>query len=473
MGGLGRLRLCGYALGLAMLAIAGAAAQEGSGGTGGTEGSRDFIMPPAPAAPAANPAPAAPAAPAAEPAPVKRKPAEPSLRTRSAKPKLQAPQQASRPSVTAKPTLAARPPARRTVLARPAPPPKPAPIAQPAPAPRPTPPVRPTLARPSVPLPPRSPIVAERQAPVPEPRAAPPDVRPAPRLAFAAGGSDGPQGELTETLKRVAESRFRLVGNVGGQRALDELLGPLGADLAVTSTVALGRAGAGPEGKARLAFVAKLFNEEVHVVAGAAVGRLADLEGKPVAIGQPGSTAESAARDLFEAAGVVPRLVAASGPEALARLRSGEIAAFVTVSGRPAAELAGIGPMENLRLIPVPFAPRLQAEYYPASLAASDYPGLIPEGERVDTLAAGTVLVAPAGPEGGDRQRRAAALVESVFRNLPELARSGHPKWREVNLGALLPDWPRFEPARRWLAAHPAPAQTPSVSSLRLDEVPR
>ncbi|KAI9881764.1 MAG: hypothetical protein M1823_006525 [Watsoniomyces obsoletus] len=215
------------------------------------------------------------------------------------------------------------------------------------------------------------------------------------------------------------------------------------------------------------------FNEEVHVVAGAAVGRLADLEGKPVATGQPGSTAESAARDLFEAAGVSPRPVAASGPEALARLRSGEIAAFVTVSGRPAAELAGIGPMENLRLIPVPFAPRLQAEYYPASLVASDYPGLIPEGERVDTLAAGTVLVAPAGPEGGERQRRAAALVESFFRNLPDLARSGHPKWREVNLGALLPDWPRFEPARRWLAAHPAPAQAPAVSSLRLDEVPR
>jgi TRAP-type uncharacterized transport system substrate-binding protein len=237
----------------------------------------------------------------------------------------------------------------------------------------------------------------------------------------------------------------------------------------VTSTVALGRGA--PDAKARIAVVAKLFAEEVHVLARDGTGRLADLDGRPVAVGPPGSVVEAAARDLFAAAGAKPVPVPASGSEALARLRSGEVSAVVTLSARPAPDLAGIGPIEGLRLLPVPFAPPLQAEYYPASLPASAYPGLIAEGERIDTIAVGTVLVAPA--EGGDRQRRAAALAESFMKTLPELARSGHPKWREVNLGAVVPDWPRFEPARRWLAAHPAPAPSPSVSNLSLEEAAR
>ena len=312
------------------------------------------------------------------------------------------------------------------------------------------------------PAPPAStlPTATDRPAPPAEARPAAPE----PRLAFAAGGSEGLHRELTETV-RGPDSRFRLVGTAGGQRSLNELLGPSGADLAVTSTVALGRAA--PDAKARIAVVAKLFAEEVHVVAREGAGRLADLDGKPVAVGPPGSAAEIAARDLFAAVGAKPVLVAATGTEALARLRSGEVSAVVTLSGRPAAELSGIGPIEGLRLLPVPFAPPLQAEYYPASLPASAYPGLIAEGERIDTIAVGAVLVAPA--EGGDRQRRAAALTESFFGALPELSRSGHPKWREVNLGALLPDWPRFEPTRRWLATH----ASPSVSSLSLEEAAR
>jgi TRAP-type uncharacterized transport system substrate-binding protein len=312
-------------------------------------------------------------------------------------------------------------------------------------------------------------MATDRPAPSAEARPPAPEPLPAPRLAFAAGGSEGLHRELTETL-RGADPRFRLVGTAGGQRSLNELLGPSGADLAVTSTVALGRAA--PDAKARIAFVAKLFTEEIHVLARDGTGRLDDLDGKPVAVGPPGSAAEIAARDLFAAVGTKPVLVTAAGTEALARLRSGEVAAIVTLSGRPAAELAGIGPIEGLHLLPVPFAAGLQAEYYPASLPASTYPGLIAEGERIDTIAVGAVLVASA--EGGDRPRRAAALAESIFGALPELARSGHPKWREVNLGALLPDWPRFEPARRWLAAHsPSPAPSPSVSSLSLEEAAR
>jgi len=517
---LGRLRLWGCAFGLAVLTLASAAAQD----TGG----RDFISSEdlAPAKPrpptlraieervlrrsrrraaAAGPiddqgraqavlqklrewsvlignlgapVPAAvPARAAAEPAQAQGEPARPSSpRTRSARPRLQTPRQISKPATAprastaarpAKSKLAARPPVRRARIA-----PATAAAQPPAstqPAARPTPVARPTLARRPISPTPNPPTATDRPAPSAEARPPAPEPPPGPRLAFAAGGSEGLHRELTETL-RGADPRFRLVGTAGGQRSLNELLEPSGADLAVTSTVALGRAA--PDAKARIAFVAKLFAEEIHVLARDGTGRLDDLDGKPVAVGPPGSAAEIAARDLFAAVGTKPVLVTAAGTEALARLRSGEVAAVVTLSGRPAAELAGIGPIEGLHLLPVPFAAGLQAEYYPASLPASAYPGLIAEGERIDTIAVGAVLVASA--EGGDRPRRAAALAESIFGALPELARSGHPKWREVNLGALLPDWPRFEPARRWLAAHPPPPPPrPPVSSPPPEEAAR
>jgi len=131
---------------------------------------------------------------------------------------------------------------------------------------------------------PNPPTATDRPAPSAEARPPAPEPLPAPQLAFAAGGSEGLHRELTETL-RGADPRFRLVGTAGGQRSLNELLGPSGADLAVTSTVALGRAA--PDAKARIAFVAKLFAEEIHVLARDGTGRLDDLDGKPVAVGPP------------------------------------------------------------------------------------------------------------------------------------------------------------------------------------------
>ena len=110
-----------------------------------------------------------------------------------------------------------------------------------------------------------------------------------------------------------------------------------------------------------------------------------------------------------------PNTRAADRFSALARLRSGEVSAVVAMAGRPAAEFAGIRAAEGLRLVPVPFFAPLQAEYYPASLSAADYPGLIGEGERVDTVAAGAVLVATDGRRSAARKAAGIGAREAAY----------------------------------------------------------
>jgi hypothetical protein len=53
---------------------------------------------------------------------------------------------------------------------------------------------------------------------------------------------------------------------------------------------------------------------------------------------------------------------------------------------------------------------------------------------------------------GSDRYRKVARFVDAFFEQFPALLEpSRHPKWKEVNLAAQVPDWTRFAPAENWL----------------------
>jgi uncharacterized protein len=122
------------------------------------------------------------------------------------------------------------------------------------------------------------------------------------------------------------------------------------------------------------------------------------------------------------------------------------------IGGKPIPAVAQRG---GLRLIAVPFAKPLRDDFLPAALTSDDYPGLVEPGRRVDTVAVGTVLIAYNWAKDTDQYKKIRKFVGAFFPQIAKLQASpNHPKWREVNLAATLPGWPRFAAAETWLAQH-------------------
>jgi hypothetical protein len=107
---------------------------------------------------------------------------------------------------------------------------------------------------------------------------------------------------------------------------------------------------------------------------------------------------------------------------------------------------------DRFHLVTVDYAKPLQGDYLPASLSAKDYPNLIAEGDKVDTIAVPAVLAAYNWAPNTDRYRKLALFVDAFFTKFPTFQNPPfHPKWKEVSLSAPLPEWQRFPAAKQWL----------------------
>jgi TRAP transporter TAXI family solute receptor len=204
----------------------------------------------------------------------------------------------------------------------------------------------------------------------------------------------------------------------------------------------------------KIVYIAKLFNEEMHLVvrADAGITSLADLAGKKVNFSDVGSGTQLSTRDIFEKLGIKAEEVNMGQGDALEALKRGEIAATILIAGKPAGSMAKLKAQDGFRILPIAFDKPLQVDYLPTTLTSEDYPGLIAPGESVETVAVGAVLIAFNWPKGTDRYRRIQTFVDHFFPKLAEFQKSPrHPKWREANLAAVLPNWKRFEGAEEWL----------------------
>jgi TRAP-type uncharacterized transport system substrate-binding protein len=160
-----------------------------------------------------------------------------------------------------------------------------------------------------------------------------------------------------------------------------------------------------------------------------------------------GSGTAMTASLLFEGLGVGVQIANDPQDVALTKLRAGEIAAMVFVAGKPARLFASIPPDSGLHFLSIPATPALLETYLPSTLAASDYPSLIPAGGSVETIAVGAVMAVYAWQPGTERHRKVARFIEALNARFDQFLRPPrHPKWREVNLAAQVPGWTRFDP---------------------------
>ncbi|KAB1073754.1 TAXI family TRAP transporter solute-binding subunit [Methylobacterium planeticum] len=205
----------------------------------------------------------------------------------------------------------------------------------------------------------------------------------------------------------------------------------------------------------RIQYIAKLFNDELHVIAPNAVQDVRELAGKRVTFDVKGSGTDYSGRAMFHGLGVAVEAVNVDQPTALEMLRKGEVAAVVSVAAKPVSVLAGFDPGERFHLVKTPYPDTLSEAYVPASLTAADYPKLVRGGETVETLAVGTVLGVYNHPKGSERYNKLTRFVNAFFTQYDKfLAPQRHAKWREVNLAASVTGWTRFRPAQEWLDSH-------------------
>ena len=192
-------------------------------------------------------------------------------------------------------------------------------------------------------------------------------------------------------------------------------------------------------------YIAKLYDEEFHLLAGPSVTRVEDLRGRRVNVDlRPSGTAMTASL-VLEGLGISAELTHDPQDVALEKLRRDEIAAMAFVAGQPARLFSAIPAGSGLHFLPVPATPALMETYLPSRLVDERYPNLIPAGTAVETLAVGAVMAVYAWPAGTERHRKVARFVEAFFTRFEEFQRPPrHAKWREVNLAAQVPGWTRF-----------------------------
>src|SRR5262249_40610493 len=138
---------------------------------------------------------------------------------------------------------------------------------------------------------------------------------------------------------------------------------------------------------------------------------------------------------------------------ALQKLKSGELAGLVRVIGKPVGFFAQIPANSGLHLVPIPFSKTFADMYTLGEFTREEYPTLIPQGERIDTIAVPAVLAVFNWTKKTDRYWRVRRFTEALFTKWDKfLETHRHPKWRDVNLAATVPGWTRWSVAEEMLS---------------------
>jgi TRAP transporter TAXI family solute receptor len=278
-------------------------------------------------------------------------------------------------------------------------------------------------------------------------------------VSIVAGSPEETYLDITHDLAVLLNDdnlRILPIVGMGGAQNIRDVLYLKGVDIGITSTQMLRYfASTGELSTAldqRLNYIARLFPEEMHVVAGRGVKTLEELNGKKVNFSDSGSSTQITARDVFGLLGIAVNEVNLSQADAITAIKNGEIAATVVFSGKPAGIFSRISANDNLHLVEIPVSRTLENVYSAARLEQSLYPNLIEKAEGIQTIAVDAVLITNNWQPASDRYRRVAKFVESWFSRFAEFKKPPrHPKWQEVDLSKELPGWQRFPAAQELL----------------------
>jgi uncharacterized protein len=197
-----------------------------------------------------------------------------------------------------------------------------------------------------------------------------------------------------------------------------------------------------------LQYVTRLYDRQVHVLAGPDIQSLSDLQGKKVNFGRLDSGTYTTATNIFKAVDVQPIVVTLPHPMALDQLRRGEISAMVYVATKPSRMLQDIRPDEKIHFLAV--TGNLPNDYTQTTITSNDYPELVSQIAPITTVGVATILVVYNWPEKSERHTRVNRFVQAFFTHLNDI-KALHPSWQAFDVTSEVAGWTRFPGAERWL----------------------
>jgi uncharacterized protein len=245
--------------------------------------------------------------------------------------------------------------------------------------------------------------------------------------------------------------RLLPIAGAGALQNAKDVMFARGVDFAILQTDVLDKIKRNPPFtgiEQYLRYVTRLYDQELHVLAGPDIQSIEDLRGKKVNFGLGDSGTYTTAMAVFDILGVNPDVMNLPIPLALDKLRRGEISALAYVATKPARVFQDIRPDDNLHFLPI--TSNLITNYTGTTLTSDDYPELVSKDAPVKTVSVGTVLVAYNWPTKSERYQRVNRFVQAFFANLKDI-KSRRPKWREFDITASVSGWTRFPAAEQWL----------------------
>lgn len=183
--------------------------------------------------------------------------------------------------------------------------------------------------------------------------------------------------------------------------------------------------------------IAALYPEPVHVVAraDAKLKSIADLKGKRVSLGEPGSGTLVEARLVLETLGLSECLVKAQYPrlsEAVGLLEKNGIDAFFLMAGYPVPAITEAASMEAVRLLPIagPTRDKLVKQFpvVAATIPGATYPGIDAETQ---TIAVPALFIVSAAVPDDLVYGITKALWQDATRRILD---NGHPAGKRIRL---------------------------------------
>jgi TRAP-type uncharacterized transport system substrate-binding protein len=212
----------------------------------------------------------------------------------------------------------------------------------------------------------------------------------------------------------------------------------------------------------RVQYITKLYNSEFQVLARNDIKTYDDLRGQKVNFNLKDSQTEVSADFIFNKLKLDVIKSNYDNDEAIQKVKSGELAAMIILTGAPQAALAKLKAEDGVHFLALDPAQLPNHDlkpifdyYLPAELTHEMYPALVPQGTTVPTIANRALLAVYNWPDNSPRYKKLVKFTREFFSKIDQFHDPArHPKWKEVSLSADIPGWTRFKPAADWLAEH-------------------
>jgi hypothetical protein len=205
----------------------------------------------------------------------------------------------------------------------------------------------------------------------------------------------------------------------------------------------------------RLRLISPFYNEEVHLLARTTIQRFEDLNDRRVVVGTQGSGNWLTAHNLLRLLNIRPaQRIELPPPEGVSAVLRGEADAMFYVAGKPVKVFTAISELQQdpryanlaqgVHFVPLNHE-SMRQEYGSSAIGPNDYAWV---AETIPTVVVKAVLIGFDFSSKSDfyyrrRCEQLGTLGTAIRNNFAALQRTGHPKWREVNLDEDVGIWKR------------------------------